>query len=35
MRNLKEMHEFLLTERRASALTLLNDVVGGRTDSVE
>jgi len=35
MKNLLEMHEFLLNERRASALTLLNDVVGGRTSSVE
>ena len=35
MKNILEMHEFLLNERRASALTLLNDVVGGRTSSVE
>ena len=35
MKNILEMHEFLLNERRASALTLLNDVVGGRTNSVE
>jgi hypothetical protein len=35
MRNILEMHDFILNERRASALTLLNDVVGGRTNSVE